>query len=266
MESRIEIRPGRNINLVRFIHPEPKGTIFLIHGLGGRGSQWRVQIPVLKKDYTLIVPDLYGHDKSDAPVPGAVNPYSFAEIFQDLQALFNQYAGKNNMIFGHSYGGAFSTDLCIKHQDKVSKLVLLTPTPCMPTIEIPTVYRLPLFILNFLRPLLEKQFVKLAFNKTTNEQLIKVEVEESRKNPIYLIKSLITGMNTIIPADVSQLETPTLLIQGMNDLLVPPVLQDQFYHVIPHLQVCQINDAAHLVLLEQPEKVNQAILKFLATP
>ncbi len=264
MESRVEIRPGRTISVTTYLHPNPQGIIFLIHGLGGKITQFREQIPVLKDKYTLILPDLYGHRHSDAPMPHDNNPYSFTEIYADLDVLFKQYAHDNNILIGHSYGGAFATALCFNHQDRVNKLILMTPAPCAPSINVPFVYRaLPLFMLNWLRPLLERQFIKLAFNKTTDQKLIRVEIEDSRSNPLYLVKYLVTGMATIPPIDVRQLHTPTLLIMGMNDLLVPTSQQEAFYRNIPNLKVDRIKDAAHLVLLERPQQVNADILTFL---
>ena len=47
----IEIRPGRNINITMHILDVDAPTLFMIHGGGGRGKQWRNQIPVLKDQY-----------------------------------------------------------------------------------------------------------------------------------------------------------------------------------------------------------------------
>src|SRR5690242_21838589 len=104
MDNKIEIRAGRIINVFTHEKPNSDTNLFLIHGLGGRGEQWREQIKVLKNHYSLIVPDLLGHGNSEKPKPESNNPYSFPELTQDLQALFNRYSTKNNIVIGHSYG------------------------------------------------------------------------------------------------------------------------------------------------------------------
>ena len=78
-----------------------------------------------------------------------------------------------------------------------------------------------------------------------------------------MIKSIITGMQTITPVDVSKLTIPTLIILGEHDKLVPPADSRRFYSALPHHQFVVIDNAAHLVILEQPEKVNRLIEDFL---
>lgn len=262
MDSKIEIRPGRIINLSTYINPNSDTTVFLIHGLGGRGDQFREQLKLLK-DYTLIIPDLVGQGRSAVVTSHDNNPYAFTEIAADLEALFTKYAGKQNIVIGHSYGGSFAAYLTLNHQSQIKKLILMTPAPCSPSISVPFVYRFPNWLLRLMRPLLEKQFIKLAFNQTNNASLIETEVQASRANPMEVLKGLITGMKTIPAIDLSQLTTPTLLIIGTNDLLVLPEEQLKFYHVIPKIKVELIDNAAHLIMLEQSDQVNNLILQFL---
>lgn len=264
MRKKIEIRPTRNIIVNLYENPNAIGNIFFIHGLGGRANQWRNQIPFLKKKYTLIIPELYGLNGSDAALPQPPNnPYSFPEIYADLAVLFDQFKGDHNILIGHSYGGAFAAELCFNYQSDVEKLVLLAPVPCVTNFKAPAVYKLPIPILKLLRPLLEKQFTKLAFNKTTDQNLIQYEQEQSKAHPISIIKYLILGMTQIPAIDISQLKTPTLLIQGMNDNLVPTSQQEAFYSKIPNLKLEKIPNAAHLVQLEVSDLVNKQIKEFL---
>lgn len=265
MDSRIEIRPGRILNVRIYRRADADTTAFLIHGLGGRGDQWREQIDLLKQNYTLIIPDLLGHGKSEKPRPDKTNYYSFPELEQDIQELFNRYAGPNNIIFGHSYGGALTAALAINNQKKINRICLVTPLPCVPSFVVPLVYRLPLFMMEWLRPLLEKKFQSLAFDPGTSSELIDCEMRAAQANPMYVIKGMVTGMRDIPALDMRLLNLPAMVLMGENDKLVLPALQTQFYQALPQRQIVTIQHASHMVNLEKPQHTNRYITEFLET-
>lgn len=263
MDNRIEIRPGRTINIKTFINPAVTDTAFLIHGLGGRGDQWHEQINALKHQYNLVIPDLLGHGKSDKPKINSHNPYSFTELDLDLQALFKKYATEKNIILGHSYGGAMATSLAFDHQDDVQKLILLAPTPCAPSIEIPVLFKLPLFMMELCRPLLERDFQQRAFAPGDDAKLIEEEINAGKANPMYVISGMICGMRDIPALDVTMLTAPTLIMLGNKDKLVTPESSKRYYYQMPHHQFETINNASHLMMLEQPNETNKLISEFL---
>jgi pimeloyl-ACP methyl ester carboxylesterase len=262
MNNRIEIRPGRFVYIYRHWNHSSDTTLFMIHGLGGRGNQWREQLPVLKEKYSIIIPDLLGHDKSDKPKPDTSNPYSFKELNKDLQAIFKQYSTANNIIIGHSYGGALASALTI-NQDKVNKLILIAPTPCLPKMQIPFFFYLPLFALELLHPLLIKEFEKLAFSKSASSNLKEVEVQAAKANPMYMIKSIVNGMKDVPKIRAADLHSPTLIIISSEDKVVPPIITKQYYKHVPNHRFEVIDGGSHMVLLEDPKRINQIILNFL---
>lgn len=263
MDDSIEIRPGRLLHVTIHKNPTSDTTVFLIHGLGGRGNQWREQIQFLKNQYTVIVPDLLGQGTSDKPKSSDINLYSFAELEEDLHALFTRYASAKNILFGHSYGGALATSIALDHQDKVSKLILISPVPCEPNISIPFMYRLPTFVMELLRPILENKFRQLAFSSHVNPKLADFELRSVKTNPMHVIKSLIKGMQHIPKIDLTMLNVPTLIIVGEPDGLISPIAQQEYYRSIPHHQFAIIDDASHMCLLEKPKIVNQYIENFI---
>jgi len=263
MDSKTQIRPGRTIHLTIHENPNSDMTAFLIHGLGGRGDQWREQVKLLKKHYTLVIPDLLGHGKSEKPYSNLVNPYGFSELDQDLQAIFNHYSSDRNIIIGHSYGGALATSLTLDHQDKIKKLVLISPTPCIPNIPIPFFYRLPVSLLELLRPLLERKFQQLAFTRDANPELTSIENKANQANPMYVIKLIVNGMQHMPGIDLTMLNTPTLIIVAEPDQLISPAAQQQFYGNLPNHKFDIIPDSSHMALLERSETVNHSIMNFL---
>lgn len=263
MDSKIQIRPGRVIHLTIHENSSSDTTAFLIHGLGGRGDQWREQINVLKKHFTLVIPDLPGHGQSEKPEVNTSNPYSFPELDQDVHAIFNHYSSNKNIIIGHSYGGALTTSLTLDNQDKITQFILLSPTPCLPNIPIPFFYHLPALVMEAIRPLLDRQFQRLAFTKDANPALIARESKANQANPMYVIKQIVNGMQKMPAIDLTMLNTPGLVIVAEPDNLISPEAQQQFYKTLPNHKIDIIPNASHMALLEKPQIVNASIIKFL---
>jgi pimeloyl-ACP methyl ester carboxylesterase len=264
MDTMIEIRPGRRIKLSVDKGEPGKPTIFMIHGLGGRGYQWREQVKYFKNKYTLIVPDLLGHGASEKPRPDHDNPYSFQALSQDIQALFDKFAGAQNYVFGHSYGGAFASHLSANNQSKIQKLVLVTPVSCQPFRQVPLAYLLPVAFLDLMRTHLDKSFEKLAFAPTDNALLLKEEKEGRALNQMYVIKALLLGMKMIPQLQVAELLLPSLVIAGQLDKVIPVAAVESFYGKLPHHQMQIYADAAHMVHLEKSSEVNLLLSQFLS--
>jgi pimeloyl-ACP methyl ester carboxylesterase len=267
METTIEIRPGRFVALETYksdIADCP--TVFLIHGLGGRGDQWHEQVKVLKDQYRLVIPHLLGHGNSEKPKPTYSNPYSFYELDQDMEALFNLYKGTRNIVIGHSYGGVLATSLAKNYQHSVERLVLFNPAPCVSQRKIPFVYRLPVFILEALRSLLDRVFQKMAFDESTAADLLEKESLAGKNNKMYVIKAMIQGMKTIRTMDLTKLSVPTCIIFGESDKIFPENVIKEGYQGLPHHTFKTIRHASHMAFLEKPEEVNECLLEFLKQP
>jgi pimeloyl-ACP methyl ester carboxylesterase len=264
MGYHIEIRPNRNIYLRTHEHISSDTTLFLIHGLGGRSEQWLAQIDFLKESYNLVIPDLLGHGNSSKPRPTASNnPYAFSEFSQDLEVIFHRFASKNNILIGHSYGGGLAATLSDKHQDKISKLILISPIPCAPNKKTSLITHLPAFVLEYLRPILERQFSSLAFDQSAPRSLVEKEMLAGRSNPMYMIKSMVIGMGEIPALNTTTLPTPTLIILGETDGIIPPKLSQDAYQPLPHHYFDSIPETAHMSMLEKPTQVNTVMQTFL---
>lgn len=262
MDERIEIRPGRTVNILVHNNPAATQTIFLFHGLGGRSTQWLAQYEMLKEHHNVVAPDMLGHGKSDKPDSDNHNLYSFQELDQDIKAIFQRYAGERNIVIGHSYGGALSTSLALSNQDKIEKLILISPTPLAPNTKIPFLFTLPAFMMEWLRPILEKNMGRLIFTPDANPQMVQNEIIISRQNPMYVIRATIQGFLSMPNADISSLHVSTLTILGKQDKLIPADLSRRFYDGVPVHETITLFDAGHMALMENAKEVNELILKW----
>jgi pimeloyl-ACP methyl ester carboxylesterase len=81
--------------------------------------------------------------------------------------------------------------------------------------------------------------------------------------------SIVRAVRSVVPQRPDQREllatirTPTLIIAGREDATFPPAEVQRMAAVIPNSEFVLIEDAAHLVALEVPGRVNTLIDDFI---
>jgi abhydrolase domain-containing protein 8 len=166
-------------------------------------------------------------------------------------------------VMGHSYGGALAAYLASRNPERVNKLILLAASRCQPGTGLPFIYQLPLFILNYIRPILKKRFREAAFAPMTPLELIAEENLGGSNNQLYVIKALLKATPNIPLLNVSQLNVPTLIIAGKYDKIISNVKMIAFYDNLPKRTISIIEEGAHMLMLEKPQQVNELILEFI---
>jgi pimeloyl-ACP methyl ester carboxylesterase len=64
---------------------------------------------------------------------------------------------------------------------------------------------------------------------------------------------------------LGDISVPTLVIGGKDDRLTPPKFSEYLREHIPNARLLLVEEAGHMVMLEQPAVVTEAIADFLAT-
>lgn len=256
MEMR-EVREGRRLALYS-ISSNSDINLFFIHGAGGRADQWINQIDHFKDKYKVTAFDLLGHGRSPKPKNG----YGFNALLADVVAVFEHHKGRKNIIIGHSYGVAFALHLAALKPDDIQKLVLIGANAPRPS-TMSGIWKLPAFVLEWMRPIFSNGFVKGAFHPETNQEFIKKEQSISDKNPMYMMKQLINGIKESPELNICEIKIPTLVINGKADGLTPVSGAKELVTLLPNAEMIVVEKASHLVMMEQPETVNEIISNFI---
>lgn len=105
-------------------------AVVLLHGFPGLAFTWRHQISVLAAaGYRVIVPDLRGYGRSDAP--RAVEDYDIAHLTGDLVGLLDALNVEKAVFMGHDWGGLLAWQMPLFHQARVAGVIGVN-TPFMP--------------------------------------------------------------------------------------------------------------------------------------
>ncbi|QBJ95341.1 alpha/beta hydrolase [Rhodococcus sp. ABRD24] len=112
--------------LVRDFGPREAPAIVLVHGLGADGLVWRHQIDALAGEHRVIVVDLRGHGRSEAPDDAS---YSSSSTWAaDLAAVLAQTGVFRPVVIGWSYGGLVVADYVAAHgTDSIAGIALVAP-------------------------------------------------------------------------------------------------------------------------------------------
>jgi pimeloyl-ACP methyl ester carboxylesterase len=62
---------------------------------------------------------------------------------------------------------------------------------------------------------------------------------------------------------VREIKLPTLIIVGSADQMTPPKYGQFLHEQIPNSQLVEITDGGHMVAVEKPTEVAQAVARFL---
>jgi pimeloyl-ACP methyl ester carboxylesterase len=134
--------------------------LLLVHGWPQTWYAWRMVMPELARDFSVVAVDQRGIGLSDKPQDG----YDTATLANDLVALMEALGHQRFALYGTDVGMPIAYAVAADHPDRVDRLVVseaplpgISPSP-------------PLF----LPPGLNERLWHLAFNQlpTVNEQLV----------------------------------------------------------------------------------------------
>jgi 3-oxoadipate enol-lactonase len=115
---RVFIQDGLSLYYRSHGNGEP---VLLIHGLGGSGVDWGLQVLALERRFRVIVPDLPGCGSSSAP-RGRHSIESFARA---LWSLLDRLEVPQINIVGFSMGGAVALEMALQRPSLVPRLALI---------------------------------------------------------------------------------------------------------------------------------------------
>ncbi|PIE81361.1 MAG: alpha/beta hydrolase [Cardiobacteriales bacterium] len=96
-------------------------TLVLLHSGGMGGVEWQPQIKPLSKHFNLLVPDLLGHGKSLLPAGETLSVSLMAKAV--IKMLTDESVEKAH-ILGSSMGGAVALWIALKYPQFVDKLII----------------------------------------------------------------------------------------------------------------------------------------------
>ncbi|SDN89838.1 2-succinyl-6-hydroxy-2,4-cyclohexadiene-1-carboxylate synthase [Bacillus sp. OK048] len=250
-----------------------KGFPFLLlHGFTGDASTWVPFCTVWGKHSRLIIPDIIGHGKTEAPEE--IHRYSIEAAAADMIVLLDQLEIAQIDVLGYSMGGRLALTIALLYPERVRKLILASSSPGLKTEEERTFRRMKDGELaDFINEHGIQSFVDYweaipLFSTMVNlPNRIKESIREQRlsNSTIGLTNSLLgmgTGSQPSWWDKLNMLTCEVLLITGEKDEKFCSIAEKMQAEMKKALWIV-INDGGHAIHVEQKEKFGTIVSDFL---
>jgi pimeloyl-ACP methyl ester carboxylesterase len=104
-------------------------SVVLLHGWPGDHIDFRYVVPLLDKDFDLVVPDLRGFGRSDKHPVDPADAYSAAAQARGIVALIGELGLHQPIIAGYDIGSRIAQTIAKDHLGLAKHLVLSPPLP-----------------------------------------------------------------------------------------------------------------------------------------
>lgn len=243
---------------------EAKPIVF-IHGFPYDHSMWKKQINYLSASYYCISYDIRGFGEST----NSDGQHTMEMFVDDLEMIIDEMMLDKPVICGLSMGGYISLRALERFQNKLFAAILCDTRSQADDNQGRLKRAAAIKRINFGE---QKEFVKEFITNCFGENFkqnffdeLQSIVEYSQTFEPKGIKGGLLAMlsRTDTTTFLEKIEIPTLLICGKYDTLTPPSVMKDMYHKIKNAEFVEIQNAGHMVPIENPNEVNSAISKFL---
>ena len=230
-------------------------TLMLCHGLFGALSNFSDLIEKFRHTHKVVVPilPLFDLDILHTTVSG----------LEKHIAAFIEHKNYNNIhLLGNSLGGHVALVYILKHPERVKSLTLTGSSGLFENAMGDSYPKRG-----------DYEYIKNKTAQTFYDPAVATpelvdEVFEITKNRIKVIKIIALAKSAIrhnLGEELNQIQQPTLLIWGKNDIVTPPFVAEEFKKLIPNSQLHFIDKCGHAPMMEVPVEFNSILEKFLGS-
>jgi 3-oxoadipate enol-lactonase len=238
--------------------PSGRAAVFL-HGLGGRRTNWDLQLAALSDIRRCCAVDLPGYGDS-AGVPGSLSEVA-AGIAEWIAGLGN---GPVDLV-GLSFGGMVAQHLTLDHPELVRTLTLLDTSPAFGLDGVTTPESWLDSRIRAIRdpdpsaPGIEAVVAGLVGRHASTE-VRSTMVESMRAVPAATLEAACRALVRHDTRDrLDQITAPVLVMVGAEDTETPPSYSEAIAAPIAGAELVVVPGAGHLLNLEDPDTVNDRL-------
>jgi pimeloyl-ACP methyl ester carboxylesterase len=246
-----------------------KPILVLIHGFLSSTFSYRRLIPLLKEEYTVLAIDLPPFGRSDKSTKIT---YSYKNLANVVIQLLKLLMYSRVSLIGHSMGGQISLYIAKQAPDLIEKVILLSSSGYMKRLPLPLIYSsyFPFFHLYVKRHLAKQGIDRNLFNVVHDHSIIDEDMKKGYLEPFSddnifraLTRMIRHREGDLLSEDLQKIETPSLLIWGQEDKVVPISIGERLHKDLPNSTFISLDKTGHLVPEEKPLLVHKKIIQFI---
>jgi 3-oxoadipate enol-lactonase len=248
---------------LHYVQEGQGADLLLIHGLGGNLHDWDACVPELARYHRVTRFDARGFGESDKPA----GPYSPQLFAKDLAGLFQACGIVCAHIVGISMGGVIAQRFALDFPERVTSLTLIS-TSSEVGAQAHEAWEKTASIIEergFSSNLNAAQRVFAPSFEKAHPEVVQAMAARTAGNAPHAYAAAaraIGGYNWT--AELSRVQAPTLIVQGVEDVLTPPGGSIKMSRVLPRARLLMFPDCGHAVPEEKPDLLIRTLLAFLA--
>jgi len=232
--------------------PGDSPVVLLVHGAGGSRLHWPPELRRLA-GATVYTLDLPGHGRASGSACDTIECYTRAVV-----AFLEAIDADPPIVVGHSMGGAIAQRLALDHPKLVSALGLIATGARL---------RVAPAILETIRDDFNHTVAlvtRYSWGPGADNSLIELGREALEEaGPDVLLGDFRACDSFDVMDRLGEIEIPVLVVCGTADALTPVKYARFLAEHIPDAWLVTVEGAGHMVMLERPREVGQAVRQFV---
>ncbi|NRH24931.1 pyrimidine utilization protein D [Pantoea stewartii] len=241
-------------------------TVVLSSGLGGSGSFWQPQLPVLTQYFHVVIYDQHGTGLSQGTVPAG---YRMEDMADELAGMLNGLDIRRCHLVGHALGGIVGLHLALRYPALLQSLVVINGWATLDSqtrrcFEV----RQNLLLNSGVDAYVQAQplFLYPGDWLSEHEALLQEERQhqvahfQGMENLLHRLQALMTSD---LAASLDGVIAPTLALSCKDDLLVPWQRSADLAARLPLGEHQQMQYGGHAMSVTDPDTFNPILLDWL---
>ncbi|MBB2144321.1 alpha/beta fold hydrolase [Pedobacter sp. LMG 31464] len=226
--------------------------IILLHGLFGNLSNWKTVEKRFAVEHKVWAPEL--------PLFNNLIGQGLNKLVTFLEQYIDQNKIVKPVLIGNSLGGHVALLYTLKHPGKVEKLVLTGSFGLYENTFGGSFPRVKDY--NYIKAKIEDVFYQ---KEVVDDEMINhvFGVVQHKLKVLSIIGLARDAQKQNLAAYLPDIQIPVLLIWGLQDIVTPPAVADEFNQLLPNATLHYINHCGHAPMMEQPELFNTYVSQFL---
>jgi pimeloyl-ACP methyl ester carboxylesterase len=241
-------------------------TLVFVHGVSGSSSAWKAYEARFQHDYNVLTYDMRGHGQSSKYRRCA--DYEISHLVDDLHALLNHVAVDTCVLVSHSFGTLVALEFLRTGQARVAGAVLISGDYDVGRRSSARLLEAALAPVRLLErvPFRPRRGAHVDYSCYPDSGDWNVRrMLADIGNTTWRVYWYCTKAAYAVHAEslLPEIHVPVLLVHGRQDTIFPLANSTYMADRIPDAALVIIEDADHIVVLNRPLEVGDAIEEFV---
>ena len=242
--------------------------VIILHGLFGSSRNWKGIATLLASEFRVITVDLRNHGQS-----GYADSMTYREMAEDVYHLICQLSVKSPTLIGHSMGGKVAMMAALEFQRHIKNLIVLDIAPVNYGHKYGKIFAAinslqldQVTCRNEAENIINRTINDLKLTRFVLQNLMRSDTGYQWRINVPKIEENIDLINKF-PKNIDNLkwDNPALFLGGQNSSFIQLQFTGAILELFPAAEIELIENAGHMLHIEQPVMVADKIRRFINT-